>query len=110
MALVFPRKTDAWDGFRDAVAFPGEDVDTQQLVACAISHEALTKHFGAVSGDLTSLLMAFRRYRPAIEKVASSKYDATGRPTMVLLLHDEIAALQPAVLPDTPTARPATRG
>jgi hypothetical protein len=94
MALHFPRKSDGLDGFRDAVCFAGEDADTQTLVACAITHEALIRCFGAQRGNRTSLLTAFRRSRAAIERIASAKYDATGRPGNVMLQPAEVEALQ----------------
>jgi PAS domain S-box-containing protein len=72
MPLTFPRKSDGCDGFRDAVAFPATDVDTSAGVACAIVQEALTRHFGARGGDLTSLLLAFRRYRRLTDRYLES--------------------------------------
>jgi hypothetical protein len=85
MPLSWPRKSDAWDGSADVVRFPGEDGDTLYLVGCAISQEALAEHFGGERGDVPSLLGAFRRYRAVIERVASDKYDAEGRPDEVTL-------------------------
>lgn len=110
MALNFPKKSDGWDGFREAVAFPAEDEDSGATILCAITHAALVRHFGAVTGDRVSLLLAFRRYRPAIERIASAKYDATGRTPVVLLMPEEVAVLQRAMQPssDTAAARKAT--
>jgi hypothetical protein len=97
MALNFPRKSDGWDGFRDAVCFAGEDAETRAPIACAITHEALIRAFGAERGNRTSLLVTFRRRRPAIERIASAKYDATGRPANVLLQPAEVEALEATV-------------
>jgi hypothetical protein len=85
MPLRFPRKSDAWDGFRQAVAFPGEDEATGALVSCAIANAALTAHFGATPACMTSLLTCFRRHRTAIERAASTKYEA-GTPHSVMLV------------------------
>lgn len=89
MPLFMPHKSDTWDGFRDAVAFPAEDAAMSTPVGCAIAEEALVAHFGGVAGNVASLLGAFRRYRPAIERVASAKYDAEGRPDFVMLVADD---------------------
>jgi hypothetical protein len=62
-------------------------------VACAIAHEALIGCFGAQAGSRTSLMMTFRRHRPAIERVASAKYDASARPQSVMLSSVEVGAL-----------------
>jgi hypothetical protein len=85
MPLNVPRKNDAWDGFRDMVAFPAEDGDTRAPVGCAITDQTLREHFGADVRNVTSLLRTFRRYRPMIEAAASSKYDALGKPEFVVL-------------------------
>lgn len=85
MPLNTPRKSDAWDGFRDVVAFPAEDSETLTHVRCAISQDALAEHFGGLPGSVASLLGAFRRYRPAIERAASDKYDAQGKPDALVL-------------------------
>ena len=86
MPLYMPGKSEAWDASRRAVAFPAEDAAEGSPVVCAISEDALVAHFGALAGNSTSLMDAFRRYRPAIETAASRKYDASGKPKMVLLV------------------------
>jgi hypothetical protein len=85
MPLFMPRKSDAWDSAREAVAFPAEDAETGAAVACAISKEALVGHFGGIADDVENLLDAFRRYRPAIESAASAKYDGANKPDRILL-------------------------
>jgi len=85
MPLYMPGKSEAWDASRNAVAFPAEDAAEGAPVVCAISEEALVGHFGALPGNPTSLVGAFRRYRPAIETAASRKYDAAAKPKMVIL-------------------------
>lgn len=85
MPLYMPGKSEAWEASRKAVAFPAEDAAEGSPVVCAISEEALIAHFGALAGNSTSLMDAFRRYRPAIETAASRKYDVAGKPKMVIL-------------------------
>jgi hypothetical protein len=89
--LIVPRKNDAWDGFRDVVAFPAEDGDTKAPVSCAISDQTLRERFGADVTNVTSLLQAFRRHREAIERAASSKYDSLGKPDFVVLFSNDFA-------------------
>lgn len=93
MPLTMPRKSEAWDDFRDAVAFPAEDPSMGVPVSCAISDQALATHFGGIFGNLTSLVMAFRRYRPVIERAASAKYDNLGKPNIVLLTPEDFGAV-----------------
>ncbi len=85
MPLYMPGKSEVWDASRRAVAFPAEDAAVGTPVACAISEDALVDHFGALAGNTTNLLDAFRRYRPAIETAASRKYDAAAKSRMVIL-------------------------
>lgn len=92
MPLFMPRKSDAWDGSRQAVAFPAEDAAKNAQVDCAISAEALVGHFGAIARNVESLLDAFRRYRPAIERAASDKYDADGNPASLHLAAADFGA------------------
>lgn len=99
MPLNVPRKSDGWDGFRDMVAFPAEDSVTGSLVSCAITEEALRDHFLAELGNITSLLVVFRRHRPTIERAASGKYDAQGKPSFVVLLSSDFAEPAPLAMP-----------
>lgn len=99
MPLNVPRKSDGWDGFRDMVAFPAEDRDTGTLVGCAIAEEALRDHFLAELGNITSLLGTFRHHRETIERIASDKYDAQGKPGFVVLLSSDFPGAQRSVFP-----------
>jgi hypothetical protein len=92
MPLFMPRKSDAWDSARDVIAFPAEDADTGAAIDCAISREALVTHFGGIATNVENLLDAFRRYRPAIESAASSKYDRASKPERLLLTARDFAA------------------
>lgn len=80
-----PGKSETWDASRKAVAFPAEDAADGAAVGCAITEDALAAHFGAVAGNVESLLDAFRRYRPAIESAASRKYDEDSKPAVLML-------------------------
>jgi len=108
--LEMPRKSDAWDGFRDVVAFPAEDSVMNTPVGCAISEEALVAHFGALNGNIASLLGAFRRYRTVIERSASKKYDAQRKPSILVLTSEDLAVPteepNPTGTPKLPNAGP----
>jgi len=91
-----PGKSEAWDASRNAVAFPAEDAAGGTSVVCAISDEALSAHFGAIAGNVESVLDAFRRYRPAIERAASNKYDAAGKPEKVILVATDFSGARSA--------------
>lgn len=94
MPLFMPGKSEAWDAARNAIAFPAEDAAAGTSIECLISADALAGHFGAVVGDVPSLLDAFRRYRPAIERAASEKFDQVGDPPVLLTVSDFNGARQ----------------
>ena len=96
MPLFMPGKSEAWDGSRNAVVFPAEDAAAGTPVVCAMSEDALTAHFGASAGNVESALDAFRRYRPAIERAASDKYDAAGKAAKVVLVATDFSGTKPA--------------
>ncbi|MBL8691350.1 MAG: DUF1488 domain-containing protein [Rhodospirillaceae bacterium] len=96
MPLFMPGKSEAWDASRNAVAFPAEDAAAGTSIVCAISGDALTAHFGAIAGNVESVLDAFRRYRPAIERAASDKYDAAGRPAKLVLVATDFSGTKSA--------------
>lgn len=96
MPLFMPGKSEAWDASCNAVAFPAEDAAAGTSIVCAISDEALSAHFGAIAGNVESVLDAFRRYRPAIERAASDKYDADGKPAKVILVATDFNATKSA--------------
>jgi hypothetical protein len=92
MPLSWTRKTDAWDASANGVLFPAEDSDSLAPIGCTVSEEALVAYFGGERGEVPSLLGAFRRYRLLIERVASDKYDAGGRPAHIALAARDFAA------------------
>lgn len=107
--LDMPRKSDAWDGFRDVVAFPAEDSLKNTPVGCAISEEALVNHFGGLSGNIASLLGAFRRYRAVIERAASDRYDGQGKPSFIVLSSDDFAIRDASESTKSPGESPSSK-
>jgi Protein of unknown function (DUF1488) len=89
MALSFPRQIRGWDLRRNVVNFIAQD-DTEPdvAVACAISMEALTEHFGARNSGKQACLAAFDRWRAAIEKKAGEKHTAQSQGAILLRKSD----------------------
>jgi hypothetical protein len=87
MPLIFPRQIRGWDMRRNTINFLGEE--DGNAASCAISMEALIEHFGARKSTKQACLAAFDRWRAAIERKASDKYDTQAAKGSVLLRTDD---------------------
>lgn len=62
-----------------------EDGEPPVPIACAISMEALIEHFGARNDGKQACLVAFDRWRTAIEQKASEKHAVNAAKGPILL-------------------------
>jgi hypothetical protein len=70
--LSFIDSVSNYDSTREVVSFSGQSFG--ELVACAVSREALEDHFGANGLDRKGRLEVFRKNRRAIEELTRQKY------------------------------------
>jgi len=70
--LSFIDSASNYDSTREVVNFSGQSFG--ELVACAVSREALEDHFGADGLDRKGRLEVFRKNRRAIEELTRQKY------------------------------------